>query len=404
MLRSLAGFVLCATAIVWASVAQAENWPRWRGADGMGHASAEKLPVKWTADDVAWKVDLPGEGQSSPVVWEDRIFLTSSQKDGKERCVFCLDRKTGKLLWQQCMPSPGAEPLHKMNTWASATCATDGERVVAFFGLGGLHCFDMDGKKLWSRDLGVFEGPWGTAASPVIVGDLVVQNCDADDSAYLLAVNKETGEDVWRTERPTYRGWSTPILSEVNGAKQLVINGHVGIAAYDPETGKELWTQVGSSGRGTPSVVKSGELFIAVCGRPGDMVAANPFQPAKGLEAWRVKRSGGRDLSSPIVVGDYLFVMNMTGIGTCYDAQSGELLWIERIGGNFSASPIESQGLIYLPAEDGSVLVLKPGKTLDVVAQNSVGAGGEEMFRASLTPHNGQLLLRSNNALYCIGK
>jgi len=384
--------------------AQAEDWTRFRGPHGLAHSSQTNLPVKWTAADVAWKSPLPGRGQSSPVVWENKIFLTGADDQGKERCMICLDRATGKILWQDCVTSGAPEPVHKMNTWASATAATDGERVVGFFGRGGLHCFDVDGKKLWSRELGPFEGPWGTGASPVIVGDLVIQNCDADNAAFLLAVDKNTGKDIWRTDRPVVRGWSTPILVTVNGVTQLVMNGHTGITSYDPKTGKELWFAKGDRGRGTPSVVQSGNLIIAVAGRPGDMIAADAAKPDADRETWRVKRSGGRDLPSPIVVGDYLFVMNMTGIGTCYEAATGKQLWKERIGGNFSASPIAANGLVYIPSEDAEVVVLKLGPELEVVAKNKINIAENEIVRASLTPSNGQFLLRSDTVLYCIGK
>jgi outer membrane protein assembly factor BamB len=156
------------------------------------------------------------------------------------------------LLWKQEIVASGAEPLHKMNSFASATCATDGEVVAAFFGRGGLHGFTVDGKQLWSRDFGAFEGPWGTGASPVIVDNLVIQNCDADNDAYLIAVDKQTGRTVWRTQREVFRGWSTPILLDVAGRRQLIMNGHSGMAAYDPATGEQLWYAPGIAAGGRP--------------------------------------------------------------------------------------------------------------------------------------------------------
>jgi outer membrane protein assembly factor BamB len=295
-----------------------------------------------------------------------------------------------------------------MNLYASATCATDGERVVAFFGRGGLHCFDAEGKRLWSRDLGPFAGPWGTAASPVIVGELVIQNCDAENDAYLLAVNKQTGETVWQTPRPKVRGWCTPVLIEAAGRTELVVNGELGVNAYDPATGKDLWFCRGDTGRGEPLVAPYRDLLVSVNGKPGDMIAVKPGGSGTvndTHEVWRVARRAGRDLPSPIIVGDRLFVSSMNGIGSLYDPATGKEVATLRIGGNFSASPIAAEGLIFLPNEEGEVIVLKPGDAaLEVVARNAVGAGDEEIFRASLAPSEGQLFCRSDRILYCIGK
>jgi outer membrane protein assembly factor BamB len=403
---SLALVLVC----VLVAVAGAEtNWPRFRGPLGTGQTSEAALPVQFGPEDVAWKTELPGRGQSSPVLWGDKLFLTTASDDGSQRMVVCLDRTDGEILWQSEAPWSGEpEKLHKMNTYASATCATDGERVVAFFGRGGLHCFDMNGKRLWSRDLGPFAGPWGTAASPVIIGDLVIQNCDAENDAFLLGVNKETGQTVWSTPRPKLRGWCTPVLIDTGKRKELVVNGEKGLNAYDPMTGEDLWFCRGDTGRGTPSVAQYGDLLVSVNGRPGDMIAVRPGGSGAvndSHEVWRVSRRSGRDLPSPIIVGDRLFVMNMKGIGTLYEAATGKEIETARIGGNYSASPIAAEGLIYVPSEEGEIVVLRPGKdSLEIVARNSLGAGDREIFRASLAPSEGQLFCRSDSVVYCIGK
>ena len=384
------------------------NWPRFRGPAGTGASSEKGLPVSFSSDDIAWKTPLEGRGQSSPVIWGDKIFLTASSDDGGRRFVICLDRNNGKILWQHDAPWSGQpEKLHKMNSYASATCATDGEYVVAFFGRGGLHGFDTDGKRLWSRDLGVFESPWGTAASPLIVGDLVIQNCDAENDAFMLAVDKKTGREVWKTPRPKLRGWCTPIIIEAGGRQELVVNGEKGVNAYDIATGKDLWFCRGDTGRGTPAVVPYRDLLVSVNGRPGDMIAVKPGGNGTvndSHEVWRVPRRGGRDLPSPVIAGDYLFVMNMKGIGSCYNPTTGEELAEARIGGNYSASPIAIGDLIYIPSEDGEIVVIKAGEKLEIVARSPLGAGDSEIFRASLAPSQGQLFCRSDQVLYCIGK
>ncbi len=379
------------------------NWPQWRGPAGTGVVSGDKVPVKWTAADVQYRVELPGVGQSSPVIWGDKIFLTTATRTG-DRIVMCLSRKDGSTLWQKTVSQGKTEELHKMNTWASATCATDGEHVAAFFGRGGLHCFDTAGKLLWSKDLGRFDGPWGTGASPVIVGDLVVQNCDADNAAFLVAFDKKSGKEMWRTPRPVVRGWSTPVLIEAGGRKELVMNGHTGVTGYDPETGKQLWFCKGDNGRGTPTVTPAAGLMVAVAGRPGDMVGVKAGGEGNVQEVWRTPRRSGRDLPSPAAVGNYLFVANMRGVGSVYDARNGQLLSTMRLTGNYSASPIVAGGLIYQPEETGDVVVIKPGKEPTIVARNSVNAEDNEIFRASLAVAGGQVFMRSTGCLYCIGK
>src|SRR5262245_33590598 len=212
------------------------NWSRFGGPEGSGRSAEISLPVKWDAGAVAWKTALKGTGQSTVVNWNDRLFVTSAAADGARRWVHCLDRQTGKLRWEREIAVASSEEIHKMNTWATPTCVTDGERVIAFFGPGGLHCFDLEGNPKWSSKIGQFPGPWGVAASPIIDGNLVIQNCDAAGPCLLVALNKETGKPVWSVKRADAErgGWSTPIIIEAAGRRELVLNGQFGINAYDP--------------------------------------------------------------------------------------------------------------------------------------------------------------------------
>lgn len=382
------------------------NWPRWRGPQQDGH-TAEQLPVKWSAADIAWSVPLPGIGQSSPIIWGERIFLTLALDQGKERIVFCVDRKSGRILWQQSAWKGTPEPVHNMNGWASASCATDGEVVVAFFGRGGIHAYSVEGKHLWSRDLGKFEGPWGTAACPILIGDMVVQNCDADTDAAIMALDKRTGKEIWRTKRPNYRGWSTPVVIDIGKRREIVLNGDQGVHAYDPAAGRELWFCKGFNGRGEPTVTPAGDLLCVVNGKAGDFYAVRPGGDGDVTSthmAWHTPRQGGRDTPSPIVVGEFIIVCDMGGIATCYDAGDGHVYWKQRLTGKLSGSPIAAGGLAYFVNEEGKTLVVKPGPTLQVVAENELSPGKDEIFRASPTPCDGQLFLRSTTVLYCIGK
>jgi outer membrane protein assembly factor BamB len=388
------------------------NWPRFGGLDGNFHSPEMGIPQKWTAADVAWRTELGGVGQSSPVIWGDKIFVTTSEQtsDGSvARYVMCLNRADGKVQWRQLASTGPGEELHKMNTWASPTCATDGERVIAYFGPGGLHSFDLDGNKEWSLDgLVKVVGTWGFGSSPVILGDMVVQNCDAQGQSYLLAVNKRTGERIWRAERketPT-GGWSTPILIETAKRKELIVNGEFGVQAYNPATGEELWFCQGFNGRGEPVPAWAHGLLVTVNGKPGDVYAVKPGgsgDVTKTHMAWHTARTGGRDLPSPVVVGDYALAVNMAGVAAMYQATTGKELWRERIGGNYCASPFVAGGLIYQPNDDGEVLVIRPGEKLEIVARNHIGETGDEIFRSSPAPSGGQVFLRSDKAVYCIG-
>lgn len=397
------------------SLLQAEpDWSMWRGPQGDGHSTDETLPVEWSPADIVWKTPLKGEGQSTPCVWGEQIFLTRSDNRGAERYVFCVNRKTGKILWEQLAWKGEPEATHNMNNWASASCTTDGQLVFAFFGKGGgLHCYTVTGTKVWDTgdSLGVFEGPWGTAASPVLYKDTVIQNCDADANAWLIAFDKETGDVAWKTKRDDFRGWCTPVIIEVDGHKELCINGEKGVKAYDPDTGKELWFCEGFAGRGEPSpTLGPNGLLHMVNGKPGDVYAVKPGgkgNVTKTHRVWHTARRGSRDLPSPIVLDGQLLVPSMQGVLTSYDSDTGKELWKDRLGGNYSAAPIAYKGLAFFINDvTGETTVIKPGPKLNVVAKNVLVEGDdpEEQFRSIIVPDDGQLLIRSTKCLYCVGK
>jgi len=405
LLLPLAGLALAGP------VAAEENWPQFRGPTGRGHSEAKNVPVSWNEASVAWRAELKGTGQSSPVNWGDRIFLTAASDDGMERYVMCLSRENGKMLWEDTIASESPEKTHRMNSRATPTCATDGERVFAFFGPAGLHAYSVTGEKQWSVDLGDFPGVWGIAASPVIVDGKVIQNCDASGRSRLVALDAETGEIVWETprEEKPRGGWSTPILIEHGDRRELVLNGEYGVRGYDPETGEELWFCEGFNGRGSPVPdYADGRLYV-VNGKPGDTYCVEPGGSGDVTDThmlWHAPRKGGRDLPSPAVVGDDLFITSMSGVASCYDAETGEVRWVERLGEGveIAAAPLVVDDLLYLQTVNGGdVMIIRPGEELDIVAVNSLGAeAGDEIFRATPAPIGGRLYIRSDRALYCI--
>jgi outer membrane protein assembly factor BamB len=386
-----------------------ENWPQFRGPTGTGHHTGTPLPTKWSADNVLWRVELKGDGHSSPVIWDQRIFLTTAADRGRTRLVLAFDTRDGRLVWEKTIAceSPGA--THAMNSFATPTCATDGERVIAFFDKAGIHCFGLDGKPLWSQPLGDFPGPWGIGASPIISGNLVLQNCDAQGASSLAALDKKTGKIVWRTSRgeKPMGGWGTPVEIRAGTRAELIVNGETGLDAYDPATGKPLWTCRGYNGRGEPGPEFAHGLLFVLNGKSGDAYTVRPGGAGDVSEtqrAWHTPRTKVRDIAAPVVIGDYLFAIDMKGNAATYAARTGKVLWSEKIPGAFTASPVESGGLLYLNSEAGETLVIRPGPKLDVVARNSIGEHPGELFRASLAPVGGRIYLRSNRALYCIGQ
>lgn len=382
------------------------NWPRLGGPQGTGLSAETRLPVKWDAGAIRWKTTLRGAGQSAVVNWSDRLFVTSAGPDGATRRVHCLDRQTGKLKWEREIAVGKPELTHKMNTWATPTCVTDGERVVAFFGVGGLHCFDLDGKPLWSCNLGDFPGPWGVAASPIIEGNLVIQNCDAEGACAVTAVDKRTGKVVWTTERRSVDrgGWSTPIVVAAAGRRELILNGQYGVNAYDPATGGELWFCAGFAGRGEPVPAFAHGLLYVVNGLAGNTYTIRPGGSGDVTathRVWNARRTGGRDQPSPAIVGDFALISSMSGVLTTYDAKSGQIHFTDRLGSAIAATPLTANGLVYFLMESGETVVVKPGRALEVVARNSLGAAANEIFRASLAPIQGQFFTRSHQIVYC---
>lgn len=387
------------------SLANAEEWSSFRGPSGMG-TTDQNIPLQWDTSSIVWKTQLPGTGQSSAVGAGSKIFVTSGETDGARRHLLCVDQDNGQLLWQRTVRSSNPESVHRMNGWGTPTPATDGKRVVAFFGPAGLHCFDLNGKSLWSLNLGDFPGSWGVAASPIILNGIVYHNCDSMGPSRLIAVNLETGKIIWespRAEKPR-GGWSTPVSIEVNGKSQLVLNGEYGVRGYDLSSGSELWFSKGFNGRGSPIPFFGDGLLYVVNGKPGDLYAVKPAlgDGQKSKMIWNAKRNGGRDLPSPAMLESMVFVTSMGGVITCYDAPTGKTLWIDRLEGAFSGSPLVSKSHYYIQNESGVTFVIEPDrKHLKVIARNRLSQSQEEIFRSTLSPISGKLYTRSLDQLYC---
>ena len=385
------------------------EWNSFRGPTGMGIGNKDTL-LQWNADSIKWKKEITGSGQSSVIQSGGKLFLTSADQEGGFRFVHCLDKDTGDLLWKREVKNTREEAVHRMNTWATPTPATDGNKVVAFFGPAGLHCFDLEGKKLWEVDLGDFPGSWGVAASPVIIDGVVLQNCDSTGPSRLVAIDLDSGKTVWETKRETKPrgGWSTPIVISVQDKRQIVLNGEFGARGYSFADGKELWFCKSFNGRGSPVPFYDGKLVFVVNGKPGDLYAIDPTgrgDVTKTHMKWHAKRNGGRDLPSPASANGLVLVTSMSGIITCYDAKDGKTLWVDRLKGAFSGSPLVSNGRYYIQNEAGQTYVVEPNREkLKVARENSLSPEAHEVFRATLSPISGMIFTRSQSTIYCIAK
>lgn len=385
----------------------AENWPAWRGPRGDGTSLEKDVPVNWSAtENIVWKVPIPGKGHASPIVWGDRIFVVTAIEELNQRVLLCLDRANGKTLWQRVVLDAPLEKLHTLNSRASSTPATDGEKVyVSFLDRDKMFvaAYDFDGNELWSVRPGVFSSRHGYCSSPVLWKDKVLVNGDHDGPAYLAALDRDTGETIWKTPRPNKtRSYCPPIVRRIEGRNQMILSGSLCVASYDPDTGEQHWIIDGPTEQYVASLVYNGDLLFMTCGFPDRFVQAirpnGSGNVTKTHVAWQREKDCAY-VPSPISIGPYFLGVSDTGAATCYEATSGEILWRERLGPHFSASLVTANGLAYFLSDKGVMTIVKPGPKFEVITRNDIG----EQMRASPAISDGQIFLRGVNNLYCIG-
>ncbi len=409
------------------SHADAENWPGWRGPTGDGISSEAGIPTEWDGDgkNLLWKVDVPGDGYSSPIVWEDRIFLTSCLKETQERVLFCLDRKNGKILWKTTVVKSPLETLHKFNSHSSGTPATDGKYIyVAFLEVDGktvdaknvgkprpvtpgeivVAAYDFQGRAMWKAKPGSFVSVHGFCSCPVIYKDKLIVNGDHDGKSYIVALDKKTGATSWKVSREQEtRSYVTPIIREIDGRTQMVLSGSHHVASYDPETGQQHWKIDGPTEQFVASMVYDGKKFYLTAGFPTyHVMAIDPTGLGNVTDSHIVWHETNAKcyVPSPVVVGNYLFVADDHGIANCFDTKTGERLWRDRFGRHFSTSLVAADGLVYFLDDDGRTTVVKPGKEPNILSVNGVG----EECRASPAIADGRIYIRGLKHLYCIGE
>jgi hypothetical protein len=424
-----------------------QHWPSFRGPNASGVADGHSTPVTWnaaTGENVVWKSPIPGVAVSSPIVWGDRVFVStavSSDPAAGIRTglygdvepvndvskhswrVIALDKRTGKIVWDRTAHEGAPKTKrHPKSSQASPTPVTDGRHVVVSFGSEGLYAYDFDGKLLWTRDLGVlnagwFYDPdyeWGVGSSPIIWKNLVIVQCDIQAHSFIAAFDLETGKEAWRTAREEIPSWATPTIFENQGRAELVTQGTKFTRGYDPKTGKELWRLAGHSEITIPTpiigpgvvIVTNGyrgvqPIYAIKPGATGD-ITLKTDQTTSEFIAWSTNR-GGPYIPTPIIYGDHLYVLLNNGALSAYNVKSGARVYQERLGGtggSFSASPVAADGKIYCASEDGDVFVVKAGPTYELIAKNSIG----QVVMATPAISDGLIIVRGLKDIFALGE
>jgi outer membrane protein assembly factor BamB len=402
--------------LILAADTRAENWPGWRGPTGLGHSSEKDPPLIWgESEHVRWKAPLPDKGNASPAVWGDHIFLTQATHKGTKRGVICIDRKTGKEKWARYIDFAGKEPTHGTNPYGSATCVTDGERVIASLGSAGLLCLDFDGRELWKKDLGEFIHVWGTASSPVLHGEHVILWCGPGERQFLVALNKKTGEEVWRHDEPGGHpglkkgdpwvgSWSTPVIAKVGDREELILSVPKKVKAFDPKSGKELWSCDGLTDLVYSSPVVSADgVVVAMSGYGGSALAVRAGgsgDVTKTHRLWHHPRNPQR-IGSCVIVGDHAYLVHEEGLASCYELKTGKDLWNRnRLMGQTWGSFVHAGDRLYVTGTSATTVVLKADPKLDELARNKL----PDEVLASIAISDGDLLIRGYKFLWCISK
>lgn len=364
----------------------ANYWPRWRGPSGQGLSVGTNYVDRWSASEpVKWRVQVPGVGHSSPIVWKDHLFITTARDGGAKVSMLAYDRRSGKLLWETPVPSSGVEHIYPKNSHASATASTDGRRVYASFGTHGLAAFDFTGKIVWHRDFGELNNYHGSAGSPVLHNGRIYLYQDHRGtpglSSFVAAFDAETGKTIWWKDRVETTGWGTPVLITTGERDELIVSSMKKVYAYDPATGAELWTVSGNTMEVIPTPVVGHGFVFASSGRAGPTFAIKPGGSGDVTTthvAWTSPR-GSPFVPSAIVHGDLLYQINdMQSILTVFHAKTGALAYQERLGvatrEGFSASPVAVGNTLFFTNDEGQTFVVEAGPTFVLKHVNELNA------------------------------
>lgn len=403
MKRHLCLIILCACQPLIAG-----NWPAWRGPDGTGVSRETNLPVHFSSTkNVTWKAPLPGEGNSTPIVWEDSVFVTCPIDGGRTRRLICFDRKNGKQKWQHTVDFPLKETTHSDNPFCSGSPTTDGKLVYASFGSAGVVACNFSGDVVWSRDLGRLAHVFGLATTPVLYKNLLLIHRGPGEPTHIVALDKHTGKTVWDTtetgkNHKLYGSWSTPVIYRAGDHDEFALSMPGELKGYDPFTGKELWRCAGLGPSNYPDTAIGDGVLIGVSGFQKSMMAVR--MGGRGditatHRLWHVEKTQQR-IGSGVIRDGYLFVSNAPGICECIKVETGETVWKERLGGNLWGSILLAENRLYVNNTQGDIFVLAATPKVKRIAENSM----KEHIKAAIAPSDGQLFIRTYENLYCIGK
>jgi len=393
-------------------------WPHWRGPSVQGIVEGKGYVDRWSeTENVLWKVPVSGRGHSSPIVWGDRIFLTTAEPDGSRRSVLSFRRSDGKLLWDTPVPPSAAERLYQKNSYASSSPTTDGELVYAYFGNSGVVAVNFSGKVVWHVSLGTIDLYHGPGGSPVLYRDRIIlfqdqMNFGRDRGSeptpgFIVALDKKTGRELWRKNRSPRPGWGSPIAVQVGNRVEIIVSSGRSIDAYDPDTGELLWTVKGNMPETIPTPVVGNGMVYCSSGRAGPTFAVRPGGKGDVTSSHVVWTSpkGSPFVPSPLVQGDYLYTINdMASIASCHNARTGEVVGQLRLGEarreGFSASPVVVEGKVYFTNDDGETFVLSAAPDFKLLHINRIGA----TMLASPALVDGRWYFRTASHLICVGK
>jgi len=417
----------------------ASHWPAWRGPNHNGTAPDANPPIEWSdTKNVKWKVKLPGHGSATPVVWEDKIFIQAAVKkeaaqptppvpaepgDGRRRgrsekpsdtyqfMVLCLDRKTGKTIWEKiAKETVPHEGHHQDHGFASSSPITDGKHLYAYFGSRGLYCYDLTGTLKWSKEFGQLQtrGSFGEGASPALHGDYLVVNWDHEGDDFITALDKNTGKEIWRTPRREETSWGTPLIIEFKGQKQVIVNATTKVRSYDLATGKEIWICGGQTGNAIPSAVADENTVYAMSGFRGAALQAIELGHTGDLTGTpAVKWSHNQNtpyVPSPTLINNRLYFLSQRGAAlTGIDTRTGKpFIDAERLPGVFNAyaSPVATKDHVYILSREGKCVVIKQSDKLEIVAENALS----DRTDASIAIVGNELFIRGKEHLYCIAQ
>ncbi len=410
----------CGVAICVASITLAGDWPQFRGPAGNGISSERGVPQRWSPEsNIRWKADLPGPGDSSPIVCRGRVFVTCASDDGKNRGLYCFDRSTGNLSWSRVVRYEKEDPTHQTNPYCGASPAADGERIVAWHGSAGVFCYDYEGRELWSRDLGTFRHIWGYGSSPIFHGDMVVLNCGPGARSFVIALDRATGKTLWQSDepggdsgeekdaisgKPLWTGsWSTPVVAKVAGQDQLLVSLPKHVSAFDPRDGRVAWSCAGLGDLVYTSVLVGDGIGVAMGGYMGPAIGFRTGGTGDVTETnrlWLVDKGNPQRIGSGVVIGRHIFMANEPGIAQCLELDTGREVWKDRLpGGNIWGSIVAAEGRLYVTNQKGTTHLFRANpERFELIASNELG----EASNSTPALSDGQIFVRTFEHLFCI--